>query len=59
MAEWTARFWRPTIVCTSPMKRCIDTGAAMANCAREWSGTYEYTGLTRSNCHSPEIIDGG
>ncbi|MGO9931164.1 MAG: histidine phosphatase family protein [Steroidobacteraceae bacterium] len=29
-AEWIARFWRPTIVYTSPMKRCRDTGAAIA-----------------------------
>ncbi len=29
-AEWIAQFWRPTIVYTSPMKRCKDTGAAIA-----------------------------
>jgi phosphoserine phosphatase len=29
-AEWIARFWRPTMVYTSPMKRCRDTGAAIA-----------------------------
>ena len=29
-AEWIARFWRPAIVYTSPMKRCMDTGAAIA-----------------------------
>jgi phosphoserine phosphatase len=29
-AEWLAQFWRPTIVYTSPMKRCKDTGAAIA-----------------------------
>lgn len=29
-AAWIARFWRPTIVYTSPMKRCKDTGAAIA-----------------------------
>jgi broad specificity phosphatase PhoE len=29
-AEWIARFWRPTTVYTSPMKRCRDTGAAIA-----------------------------
>ena len=29
-AAWIARQWRPTIVYTSPMKRCRDTGAAIA-----------------------------
>jgi len=29
-ADWIARFWQPTIVYTSPLKRCIDTGAAIA-----------------------------
>jgi len=29
-AEWIAGLWRPTIVYTSPMKRCRDTGAAIA-----------------------------
>jgi broad specificity phosphatase PhoE len=29
-AEWIARFWRPTKIYTSPMKRCRDTGAAIA-----------------------------
>jgi broad specificity phosphatase PhoE len=29
-AEWIARFWRPTMVYTSPQKRCVDTGAAIA-----------------------------
>ncbi len=29
-ADWIARFWRPTIIYTSPMKRCRDTGAAIA-----------------------------
>ena len=29
-AEWIARFWQPTIVYTSPMKRCRDTAAAIA-----------------------------
>ena len=29
-AAWIARFWRPTIVYTSPLKRCRDTGAAIA-----------------------------
>lgn len=29
-AHWIARFWQPTIVYTSPLKRCIDTGAAIA-----------------------------
>jgi phosphoserine phosphatase len=29
-AEWIARFWRPAIVYTSPMRRCRDTGAAMS-----------------------------
>jgi probable phosphoglycerate mutase len=29
-AEWISRFWRPTIVYTSPMKRCRDTGATIA-----------------------------
>jgi broad specificity phosphatase PhoE len=29
-AEWIARFWRPTLVYTSPIKRCRDTGAAIA-----------------------------
>jgi phosphoserine phosphatase len=29
-AQWIARSWRPTIVYTSPMKRCKDTGAAIA-----------------------------
>jgi phosphoserine phosphatase len=29
-AEWIAQFRPPTIVYTSPLKRCIDTGAAIA-----------------------------
>lgn len=29
-ALWIARFWRPTVVYTSPMKRCKDTGAEIA-----------------------------
>ncbi|HXC10216.1 MAG TPA: histidine phosphatase family protein [Steroidobacteraceae bacterium] len=29
-ADWIARFWQPTIVYTSPMKRCRDTGAPIA-----------------------------
>ncbi len=29
-AHWIARCWRPTIVYTSPMKRCRDTGAEIA-----------------------------
>jgi phosphoserine phosphatase len=29
-ADWIARFWRPTIVYTSPLKRCKDTGSAIA-----------------------------
>jgi phosphoserine phosphatase len=30
-ADWIARCWEPTIVYTSPMKRCKDTGAEIAN----------------------------
>jgi phosphoserine phosphatase len=30
-AEWIARCWQPAIVYTSPMKRCRDTGAAIAS----------------------------
>lgn len=30
-AEWIARCWQPMIVYTSPMKRCRDTGAAIAS----------------------------
>ncbi len=33
-ADWIARFWRPTIVYTSPLKRCRDTGAAIAKQCR-------------------------
>lgn len=29
-ADWIARFWRPTAVYTSPLRRCIDTAAAIA-----------------------------
>ena len=29
-AEWIAKRWRPTIVYTSPRRRCIDTGEAIA-----------------------------
>jgi phosphoserine phosphatase len=29
-AEWIAKRWRPTIVYTSPRRRCIDTGDAIA-----------------------------
>jgi phosphoserine phosphatase len=29
-AEWIGRVWRPTIVYTSPLKRCIDTGNPIA-----------------------------
>jgi broad specificity phosphatase PhoE len=29
-ADWIGRFWQPTIVYTSPMKRCRDTGAQIA-----------------------------
>ena len=29
-ADWIARFWRPTVVYTSPLKRCIDTAAPIA-----------------------------
>jgi phosphoserine phosphatase len=29
-AEWIARSWQPTVVYTSPLKRCIDTGTAIA-----------------------------
>ena len=29
-ADWIVRFWRPTIVYTSPLKRCMDTGGAIA-----------------------------
>lgn len=29
-AHWIARCWQPTIVYTSPLKRCIDTGDAIA-----------------------------
>jgi phosphoserine phosphatase len=29
-AEWIACWWRPTIVYTSPLKRCRDTGTAIA-----------------------------
>jgi phosphoserine phosphatase len=29
-ADWIARFWRPAIVYTSPLKRCTDTGSAIA-----------------------------
>ncbi len=29
-ADWIARFWRPTIVYTSPLKRCRGTGSAIA-----------------------------
>ena len=29
-ADWIARSWQPTIVYTSPLKRCMDTGAAIA-----------------------------
>ena len=29
-AHWIARFWQPMIVYTSPLKRCIDTAAAIA-----------------------------
>ena len=29
-ADWIARLWQPTIVYTSPLKRCLDTGAAIA-----------------------------
>jgi probable phosphoglycerate mutase len=29
-ADWIARFWQPTIVYTSPLKRCMDTGAPIA-----------------------------
>jgi phosphoserine phosphatase len=29
-ADWIARFWQPTIVYTSPLKRCIDTATAIA-----------------------------
>src|SRR5260370_5166179 len=29
-AKWIARVWQPTIVYTSPLKRCMDTAAAIA-----------------------------
>jgi len=29
-AQWIAKRWRPTIVYTSPRRRCIDTGEAIA-----------------------------
>jgi phosphoserine phosphatase len=29
-ANWIARVWQPAIVYTSPLKRCMDTGAAIA-----------------------------
>jgi phosphoserine phosphatase len=29
-ADWIARLWQPTIVYTSPLKRCMDTGTAIA-----------------------------
>jgi probable phosphoglycerate mutase len=29
-ADWIARLWQPTIVYTSPMKRCRDTGTEIA-----------------------------
>jgi probable phosphoglycerate mutase len=29
-ADWIARFWQPTAVYTSPLKRCIDTSTAIA-----------------------------
>src|SRR5580700_9142765 len=29
-ADWIARFWQPAAVYTSPLKRCIDTSAAIA-----------------------------
>jgi broad specificity phosphatase PhoE len=29
-ADWIARFWQPTIVYSSPLRRCMDTGAAIA-----------------------------
>jgi probable phosphoglycerate mutase len=29
-ADWIARWWQPTIIYTSPMKRCRDTGTAIA-----------------------------
>jgi phosphoserine phosphatase len=29
-ANWIARFWQPTIVYTSPLRRCMDTGAEIA-----------------------------
>jgi phosphoserine phosphatase len=29
-ADWIAGLWRPTIVYSSPLKRCMDTGAAIA-----------------------------
>lgn len=29
-ADWIARFWKPAIVYTGPMKRCRDTGAEIA-----------------------------
>jgi phosphoserine phosphatase len=30
-ARWIAQFWKPTIVYTSPLKRCKDTGAEIAD----------------------------
>jgi probable phosphoglycerate mutase len=29
-ADWIARFWQPTLVYTSPMRRCRDTGGQIA-----------------------------
>lgn len=29
-ADWIARFWQPAILYTSPLRRCLDTGAAIA-----------------------------
>jgi phosphoserine phosphatase len=29
-ADWIARWWQPTVIYTSPMKRCRDTGTAIA-----------------------------
>jgi phosphoserine phosphatase len=29
-AQWISKRWRPTIVYTSPRRRCVDTGAAIA-----------------------------